>query len=64
MTLNKDIAIIASFLGLVVLIIGGIECAFPVHGIHLIYVGLVIFFAGVYFHHVESEKEKVERGKT
>jgi hypothetical protein len=63
MTLNKDIAVIISFLGLIILIIGGIEMAFPVQGIHLLYAGLLIFFAGVFFHHAESKKEKREVGK-
>ena len=64
MTLNKDIAVIVMFMGLIILVIGGIELAFPVQGIHLIYGGLLILFAGFYFHHAESEKEKIERGKT
>ena len=63
MTLNKDIAVIVMFLGLIVLIIGGIELAFPVQGIHLLYAGLLILFGGFYFHHAESEKEKVMKGE-
>ena len=63
MTLNKDIAVIIMFLGLIVLIIGGIESAFPVQGIHLLYSGLLIFFAGFYFRWAEDQKEKREAGK-
>lgn len=63
MTLNKDIAIIIMFLGLIVLIIGGIEMAFPVQGIHLIYGGLLICFGGSYFRWAEDQKEKREAGK-